>query len=150
MGIKSKNDRNKIRSSSNIEAVCNQNSDDILFEFGHMTRLKDYSIDALVENADKKTFKNFKDLIQNISSATWLELLSRNKKQLGGFETLPLQAFNNVIWDNLDLSGDVKLHVFLFGDAKRYRMVGYKSTNCNRVFHVLGFDLDFSLYDHGN
>jgi len=48
------------------------------------------------------------------------------------------------------MTDDTKLFVFRFGNQDKYRMVVYRSNECKRFIHVLGFDLDFSLYDHGN
>lgn len=133
--------------------VCGQDEDDILIEFGHITQHSNYSYNALEETnkTDTKAIDKLMKLLVLISSSTWTELSHRNKKHLGGFETLSLSDFKAYVWEQLPilLSEDVKLYVFRFGNEDKYRMIGYKSSHCRRVLHILAFDLDFSLYDHG-
>lgn len=47
-----------------------------------------------------------------------------------------------------NISYDTKLYVFRFGND--YRLIGYKSNRCRAALHIIGFDFDYSLYDHGN
>lgn len=152
--LKNLTDENKVSiHKSKKEPFCEQWKEDILFEFGHITELKNYSYEALIEKSknDKTALKSYLDLIKVISAETWEKLNTRSRKTTGGFETLPLSSFRKNICDkyNSKMSPDIKLCVFRFGSGDSYRMVGYKSHNCSRTFHVLGFDLDFSLYDHG-
>ena len=151
--IKGVVDKNKIDiHRSKAEPYCNQWKEDILFEFGHVTEQKHYSYDALIEKGktNTKLLKEYLDLINVISTSTWEELATRSKKTIGGFETMCLSEFYCNINDkyNSQMSKDTKLHVFRFGSKDAYRMVGYKSHNCSRTIHILGFDLDYKLYDH--
>ena len=144
-------DNNKISiHTSESEPYCTQWKEDILFEFGHITTLKGYSLNDLFELNDNKALKSYFALIEAISKSTWVELQKRRKNTIGGFEILQSSCFNKKIANeyNTEMTNDIKLHVFRFGNGDKYRMVGYKSHNCSRTFHVLGFDLDFSLYDH--
>lgn len=144
-------DNNKISiHTSESEPYCTQWKEDILFEFGHITTLKGYSLNDLFELNDNKALKSYFALIEVISKSTWVELQKRRKNTIGGFEILQYSCFNKKIANeyNIEMPNDIKLHVFRFGNGDKYRMVGYKSHNCSRTFHVLGFDLDFSLYDH--
>lgn len=143
---------NKISSHTSLkEPYCAQWKEDILFEFGHITDKKDYSLNDLLNNDDKKALQSYFELLGAISEATWEELKLRPKKTKGGYEILEYGHLNAFIADkyNKNMSPDTKLLVFRFGNGDKYRMVGYKSHNCSRIIHVLGFDLDFTLYDHG-
>ena len=127
-------DDNKISiHTSKSEPYCKQWKEDVLFELN-----------------DNKALKSYFELIETISKSTWVELQTRSRFTKGGFETLEYWRFYKKIANeyNKEMSEDIKLYVFRFGNADKYRMVGYKSHNCSRTFHVLGFDLDFSLYDH--
>ena len=151
--IKKRNDNNKVKFPNEPKSGCGQCENDILFEFEHITSNKRYSYNALIEKSktDTTILKKYIELINTISVSTWAELSTINKKTIGGFETKCISDFHYKIWDNYngDLSNDTKLYIFRFGNKDKYRMVGYKSPNCKRVIHILGFDLDFSLYDHG-
>ena len=145
-------DNNKISLRNNkSEAYCKQWEEDILFEFGHITNQKGYSLKDLFELNDKKALKAYFELLEAISKSTWVELQKRAKDTKGGFEMLRYDCFCKNIADvyNRNMSKDTGLLIFRFGNADKYRMIGYKSHNCNRTLHVLGFDLDFTLYDHG-
>lgn len=152
--IKNTSDKNKINiHKSKAEPICNQRKEDVLFEFGHITDKKGYSYNALLEKCanDKNALKEYFHLINVISSSTWEKLATRNKNTIGGFETMCLSNLCCNINDkyNKEMTKDTKLLVFRFGSGDAYRMVGYKSHNCSRVIHILGFDLDHKLYDHG-
>ena len=136
---------------SEKEPYCKQWKEDVLFEFGHITNQKGYSLKDLLSLSDKKALPSYFELISAISETTWEELKLRSKMTKGGFEMIKYDSFKTRIADkyNKELTPDTGLLVFRFGNGDSYRMVGYKSHNCSRVFHVLGFDLDHSLYDHG-
>lgn len=136
------------------ETYCAQWKEDILLEFGHITSTNSHSIFDLLakkDNYGKLACIEYIKLIDEISKSTWSELGHRSKGTFGGFETLSLELFKTNIWRQFDpnMGKGTKLYVFRFGNGK-YRMVGYKSHKCSRVMHILGFDLDHSLYDHGN
>lgn len=149
---------NQINSMAVISGKkCKQWEDDVLLEFGSITSKKRYSFEALKHEKknNSKAIEEFMDLILIISESNWKDLGSRGKRTKGGFELLNYSDLNSKIIDNYwkntnkSFAKDRKIHVFRFGCADKYRMIGYKSHNCNRVLHILGFDLDFSLYDHG-
>lgn len=135
-----------------IEYKCHQREDDILLEFGHITNQKEHCYDALlkVNQTDTTAIRNLMNIIIVVSKSTWTELSHRNKNNMGGYESLDIDIFKTNILDNYPekLSNDIKLYSFRFGSSDKYRMIGYKSKHCKRVLHILGFDLDFSLYKH--
>lgn len=152
--LKEKGSPNKITGNkSSIAASCFQNKEDILFEFGHVTTNKAYSYEALVSRSknEKNIFSDLSKLIKEISSQSWLSLASRRKEQFGGFEFLPVAQFKTNVCTAYKgpITSDTKLCIFRFGTGDKYRLVVCKSPFCPRVVHILAFDLDFSLYDHG-
>ena len=156
--LKNKKDDNKISlDSKHDETNCKQRKEDILLEFGCITDNNRYSFKALKElqKEQPNVIEQFLELIITISKENWTTLCNRGKRTKGGFETLNYSDIRCSIVDNYwkaagRFSGDKKLHVFRFGKGDSYRMVGYKSPNCSRAFHILAFDLDFSLYNHGD
>ena len=150
--ISKKQDNNKLVVSNlnNNHSFCKYDRKNTLFDFSHVTNKKGYSIDNLLKANDKNLLKEFLRLINVVSITTWNELSMRSKYNLGGFETLEKSIFKTDICDNFEyITDDTKLYVFRFGNADKYRMICHKSRNCELVLHVLAFDLDVSLYDHG-
>lgn len=157
--LKKKKDNNKISlDSKHDETHCKQYKDDVLLEFGCITSHDGYSFDALraCQRNHPDVMEQFMDLVITISKSNWKELGSRGKRTKGGFETLYYSELHCSIVENYwketnkKFSKDKKIHVFRFGSGDRYRMIGYKSNKCSRAFHILAFDLDHSLYNHGN
>lgn len=145
--IKGKDDNNKISSSTNC---ININPS---FDFGNITNKDGYSITALYEvfGNDKTSAKSLMNLFKVISESSWVELQSRNKQQIGGYELLESSIFKKKIWEKLPdkIFPDTKLYVFRFGSGDKYRVVGFKpSDSCKFIIKILGFDLDYSLYNH--
>ena len=46
-------------------------------------------------------------------------------------------------------SSDEKVIVFRFGINSGYRLLGIKGNDSN-ILYVIGYDFDFSAYDHGS
>ena len=89
--------------------------------------------------------------MQRVSQSSWEELRTKGKDN-GGFETMELSNFKRSIVNNIkqkSLTNDTKLYVFRFGGNK-YRLIGHKSSSCKAAIHILGFDFDHSLYEHGS
>ena len=87
-------------------------------------------------------------LLKELSQKTWLELSRRTKYQIGGFEKLRYDQIN-VSPVNLTMPKDENILSFRFGSADAYRLLGCRKDGCN-VLYVIGYDFDFSAYDHGN
>lgn len=123
----------------------------IFFGFQYITKKKHRNFDYLISNTSNpaKNFKIIMDKIQSISQYSWEQLGMLRKEQ--GYERIAYSEFKESIIDNLPLekniSDDTKLCVFRAG--KDFRIIGYKSKSCVAAIHILGFDFDFTLYDHG-
>lgn len=128
---------------------CKETDSKIHFCFQHITTKKKYSMEYMSsKKADKSIYKDFVNFLSRISKSSWKELKTKGKVN-GGYETLELGTLHNDISDSYEikLTGDTKLIVFRFGGNK-YRVIGYKNKSCTPNFNILGFDFDFSLYDH--
>lgn len=86
---------------------------------------------------------SFADKIWRLSQLTWAELKVADKHGLG-CEVLPQTAIKRATIPG-HLSADTKLVVFRF--CAKAPMVGYRE---RAIFHIIWFDRDFTLYDHGS
>lgn len=140
--------------SNTKEPYCSQWKNDILLEFGHITSNKKYNFIALQTISEKSIFEEFLELINVISTSSWNDMIHRSKYSKGGIDAIAISELNINIIDNFDPNGkipkDKKLYIYRFGSGQKYRLIGYKSHSCSRTFHILAFDLDYSLYDHGS
>lgn len=130
--------------------MCNVPDFSVFFNFQYITSDKNFNFDYINRN-NKKIAKDLLLLLQKISQSSWEELRTKGKDN-GGFETIEYSNFKESIAGNIkhkNITKDTKLYVFRFG-GKKYRMIGYKSNSCKAALHILGFDFDYTLYDHGN
>jgi|SRR6185312_195450 len=97
----------------------------------------DYCI-TLCDAADKLAFVK---RIRQFSGMTWNEIVQADRHGLGR-EQIPQKAIRKQIPSHI--TKDVSLIALRFSGLKP--MVGYQR---NDVFHVIWFDRDFDLYDHG-
>ena len=68
-----------------------------------------------------------------------------------GLETIPFDELEFSPGPGANLTKDVKLFVFRFDTYQgtgQGRIIGFKSSPCS-VYHIIGFDFDFSAYPHG-
>ncbi|NOT58991.1 MAG: hypothetical protein HOP19_02075 [Acidobacteria bacterium] len=83
----------------------------------------------------------FTERMRLLSQLTWAQIKCLPKHGLG-FEKIAQHAIQTGIPSHI--TADVALIAFrFFGKAP---MVGYRD---RRIFHILWFDRDFTLYDHG-
>lgn len=90
---------------------------------------------------------NLYDRIEEICRKDWRYWGSLNKRS--GFETLDYSRLKFSPTE-LEISKDEKVFIFRFNihdnDA---RIIGIRVGKCP-IFHVIGYDLDHSAYDHGS
>lgn len=122
----------------------------ISFSYVLLTDDKDYTFSKFGKSNIREHLivrQELDELLFEISKCTWAELQDRSKMQLGGFESMKLTDLKPQVYKRAKLTRDVSTIVFRFGGNK-YRLIGYKYPKSN-VLYVLGFDLDFSAYNHG-
>ena len=132
-----------------VDNKLHQGSDELDYPvlcFKHLTTNKKYNIQRFKTPREKaKAYGALFFLIEDMQSHTWKELYTRAKKK--GIESIPAGRIKFKP-NNFNMTPDTKLLVLRFYRQK-YRVIGMKSEVNNAVFHVLGFDFDYSAYDHG-
>jgi len=117
------------------------------FSFRHLTTRTGHNFNyygANQANTMKESKKNLYDCIEKLSQGSWMHWGSLSKLQ-GGLETFEFSQLTFSPKD-LKLSNDDKVCVFRFKDS---RIIGIRKGKCP-VFHVIGYDLDHSAYNHGS
>ena len=116
-----------------------------LFSFNYMTKNKKFNF----EHKDKVLIKKFSCLLlQKIKELenkfTIKQLFVLHNKKV--FESLCINKINFSPC-GITVSSDTKIYVFRV--TKDYRMICLYS-DIAPIFHIIGFDFDFSAYDHGS
>lgn len=129
------------------------NQKGLLLSLAWMTSNNHYSLKAAKkEKGNESTLLlALFDLLEVLSKTPWEDLtkLTKYDTDKGGFEELPVQAMKPGILDEMpsDIATQVKsVLVFRFNKGED-RLIAYKVDN---TLYLLGFDLHFKLYDHGN
>lgn len=96
-----------------------------------------------ISKCNKNEKAAFADTMRKLSELTWTRIASEPKHGLG-YEKIPKGILKGKVPKNI--SPDVmKFVVFRF--HTQAAMVGYRDNN---IFHVIWFDRNFTLYDHGS
>ncbi|MCI8640698.1 MAG: hypothetical protein HFJ59_02335 [Clostridia bacterium] len=131
---------------------CSANNEKILLSFKYSINNRDYTIKNIT-TAKKKCNREIENLfkkLEEITNLTWKELQNRPKQT--GYETIPISEFNiclDNIKQDLNLSDDSKIIVFRFNSQKS-RLLGVKSYECSSILYIIGYDWNFSAYNHGS
>lgn len=130
---------------------CQANNEKILLSFKHSINNKKYKIDNITSAKVKcnKIMKTLFEKFEEISNLTWRELQNRPKQT--GYETIPISEFKinlDNIKSELNLSDDSKIIVFRFNNQDS-RLLGVRSCECSSILYIIGYDWDFSAYNHG-
>jgi hypothetical protein len=94
-----------------------------------------------VTHCEKQDRAAFADKIRRMSQMTWRDLRMADRHKMGS-ETIDRKAIKRPIPNHIP--EDVSFLAFRFSGMKA--MVGYR---IKEMFHIIWFDRDFSLYDHG-
>lgn len=141
--IKKQADNNTIHYPSKQKEI-----DYPIFCFKHITTNSKYNIGYFRNKMRDKerAYSAFFHLISDIQTHSWRELGNLNKKNRGSFETLYYHQLKFCPRE-LEIAKDDKVLVFRFKRDK-YRMIGFKSNDLKNLIHIIGFDFDFSAYNH--
>lgn len=139
----------KIKEPKNNNKVSRKDSDlnYPVFCFKYLTTNNKYNINFLKKSRDKqKAYGALFYKINELQTQKWEEIYMTNKEV--GLETI---KFNNINFNpnNLKLTQDTKVISIRFKRGK-YRIIGIKSSKNKDVFHVIGFDFNYSAYNHGS
>lgn len=76
----------------------------------------------------------------------------QNRPRETGYEMIPISDFFinlDNIKEDLSLSDDSKIIVFRFNNQKN-RILGVRSQECSSILYIIGYDWNYSAYDHGS
>lgn len=131
---------------------CIANNNHIILSFKYSVKNKKYTIEKITKSKGKcnKTIQNFFGKLEEISNLTWTELQNRPKET--GYEMIPISDFYinlDNIKEDLKLSDDSKIIVFRF-NSQENRLLGVRSQECRSILYIIGYDWDYSAYNHGS
>lgn len=119
--------------------------------FRYLTRNSKYNLDGLPAGKDREIILcNLNRKLAEISGKPWL-FWTQNRKSTG-LENLTYGDLEFSADPESPISKDTTVFVFRFdtnNGTGRGRIIGFKNSPC-AVFHIIGYDLDFSAYDHGS
>lgn len=137
--IKSPRDNNKLSTTKNYLEYP-------VFCFKYLTTNNKYNIKYFNKFRDReKAYSALFYTIHELQKQSWEDIYNKNRKH--GLETIP----SNIVKfspNGLKLTPDTKLISIRFNRDK-YRLIGIKSEKNKDVLHVIGFDFNYSAYDHG-
>ena len=145
MTIKPKK-KEKIKAGSEGQKInCDQYP---AFSFRYLTSNSTYNFDYFSTSQTVEKEKALAELSKRVSEITcntWLYWGSRGKKI--GHESMQYSNLNFTS-SSLpeDFTKDQKVYIFQFSNHS-YRIIGVKLGYCP-MFYVIGFDFNFSAYDH--
>lgn len=122
----------------------------ISLTFAHVTTNKQYNFHYFGKNIRQEldARKALDELLKEISDNDWIALAKRRKDVLGGFERLYLKDITSIPIPNMVLTEDTEIYIFRFGKADAFRLCCVKDLN-SVVLHVIAYDFNYSLYNHG-
>lgn len=131
---------------------CIANNENILISFKYSIKNKKYTIEEKLKEKGKcnKIIEKLFEKFIEISSLTWKELQNRPKET--GYEMIPISEFSinlDSIKKELNLSDDSKIIVFRFNN-QNCRLLGVRSYECSSILYIIGYDWDYSAYNHGS
>ena len=148
MQKKLKNKEKQIKLGQQNTASCLNN---VCFSFFYMTSNSRYNLGYFSNSQKRETEivkSNLYDRLEELSKLTWLELAGLPKKQ--GFETIPVDSLNFQP-SNFSSSQGKKAIIFRFKgvNGNDCRIIGIKEEHCSAICHIIGYDFDYSAYNHG-
>jgi len=119
------------------------------FSFRHLTTHSDYNLNYYSSNQvrEMQTAKqNLYDRMEELCKNNWLYWMTLGKQR--GLETLEYSRLKFGPHE-LELLKDEKVFIFRFkAQNDDARIIGYRKGKCP-ILHVIGYDFNFSAYDHG-
>lgn len=121
--------------------------DTVSLSWRYMTTNKNFTLDYFKSNIRNKckAMEDIFTLANEISSHNWINLLGRGKENFGGCESLKVNQLNFSPSD-YKFSKDEKILSFRFSN-NHYRLVGIQK---NDILYVIGYDFNYSAYNHGS
>ena len=123
----------------------------VSFRFDRITTNKNYNFNYFKDKSEKlKSLAALFEKLQILTSKSLPDLTLERK--ISGCETIPINNFKENArraFMNSDIvSSDSSLVIFRFASQK-YRIICKTAIDDNSILYILGFDFDFSAYNHG-
>ncbi len=137
--------------STSSQSSCGISSPRIIVSFAHVTENKDYNFNYFKNNRARDNLdarKELDKLLASMTSKTWREAGELRKTDLGGYEIIPFDQFKSIQIKHMSVAKDTPIYIFRF-NSQQYRLCGIKEKKCN-VLHIIAYDFDHSLYNHGS
>jgi len=118
----------------------------------YLTKSKQHNFEFFSAKDFRKkaqAFEQFLEFLRRLTAKTQLEISALSKTNDCGFEQIPLQQMKFKP-DGTNLGQDTKIWVFRFGDSGNsgdYRLLGFFEDK-QSVLNIIGFDFDYSAYEH--
>ncbi len=116
----------------------------VAFSFKYLTVKKEYNFESLNKDKKREWHSALVERMMEISKESWLTWLRRPKET--GIETIFANQLRFSPKDHI-FSSDEKVVIFRFKSQKG-RIIGFKEEQVP-IYYVIGFDLNFTAYDHG-
>lgn len=146
--LKQKKQDNKIDGKANAAPLCCSEQYP-WFSFKDLTTNSSFNLDNLpAGKAREITLASLFERLNEISSKSWV-YWHQNQKSLG-LETMTYDNLYFSAHPDAVISKDTKVYIFRFDTYlgfRKGRIIGYKKSPCS-VLHIIGFDINFSAYDH--
>lgn len=132
----------KVQLVQPIEKIC--------FGFSHMTGNNNYSFNKVPVGEKVEAYEALLEKLNDLCGININEARNRGKKL--GAERIPYtqlsSSFQGVCDTSDVVSKDSKVVVFQFCNHK-YRLICKDDIIHSNLMHIIGFDFDFTAYDHG-
>lgn len=132
-----------IQTKSTVSPAA-KSAETVAFSFRYLTSDKKYNFEKLDKGKKREWCAALFDRMTVISSDSWISW--KNKGKETGYETIPADRIAFAPQGRI-VSPDEKVVIFRFNNSGR--IIGVKESN-NPVLYIIGFDIDFSAYDHGS
>ena len=147
---KLKKDKKEDRLIKSIKTViCNTSLYAPVFCFKHITTNRHYNFHYYNSNKQYRekaeSLESLLSRLHELSSTDWKALMTLEKKN--GLETIPFGQMQ-FSPSSFTIGDDEKVYSFRFNKDKN-RIICAKANDCRLTLHVVGFDFDFSAYNHG-
>lgn len=140
----------KRKANTKIKLHSTFKSDTIKFSWQYLTTNKTHNFERFKGEwrQELSARQELSDLVRDLCSSTWTQALLRRKNEKHGAETLSMDDLRFAA-NGYQFSNDQKVIVFGLGSNSSYRLLGIKGDESN-VLYVIGYDFDFSAYNHGS
>ena len=145
MNIQSKKSDNKL---SGKTLICEDQYPG--FSFRYMTANNNYNLNYFRDEHDKLiTCEGLINKLTEFSKQPWM-YWAQQRKMLG-IEQMEYSRVRFKASDDARLNDDTKVYVIRFDSFRgsgEGRIIGFKESPC-AILNIIGFDFDFSSYNHG-